>query len=247
MLSLIFKNSEFGELDVFVENDKIYFPANKCASILGYAVPKDAISRHCKGALKYRIPTNGGIQDVKYIPEGDLYRLIIASKMPKAEKFEKWIFDKVLPTIRKTGGYVNNDEMFINTYLPYADDNTKNLFRLQLGVINQLNHKIETDKPKVEFAEQVSDTQDLIDIGAYAKLLKKKGVKIGRNTLFGWLRNNGYLRSNNEPYQQYINQGYFKTKEYTYIVESEPKVGIKTYITGKGQQYLFNKLSAFGM
>ena len=110
-----------------------------------------------------------------------------------------------------------------------------------------LNRKIEQDKPLVAFAEQISDTTDLIDIGAYAKLLKKKHVKIGRNTLFEWLRNNGYLRANNEPYQQYINQGYFKTKEYTYIVEGEPKIGIKTYVTGKGQQYLYNKLSALGM
>lgn len=110
-----------------------------------------------------------------------------------------------------------------------------------------LAEKIEQDKPKVQFAEQISDTTGLIDIGTYAKLLKKKGVKIGRNILFEWLRNNGYLRSNNEPYQQFINQGYFKTKEYTYIVEGEPKIGIKTYITGKGQHYLYNKLSAHGM
>lgn len=110
-----------------------------------------------------------------------------------------------------------------------------------------LAERIEQDKPKVQFAEQVSDTTDLIDIGAYSKLLKKNGVKIGRNTLFEWLRNNGYLRPNNEPYQQYINQGYFKTKEYTYIVEGSPKIGIKTYVTGKGQHYLYNKLSTLGI
>lgn len=243
MENLIFKNSEFGELDLLVENDKIFFPATQCAKILGYSSPKDAIARHCKGAMKRRLPTASGEQDIKFISEGDLYRLIIKSKLPNSDKFERWVFDEVLPTIRKTGGYVNNDEMFINTYLPYADDNTKNLFRLQLNTIRQLNSKIETDKPLVEFAAQVSDTTDLIDIGALSKLLRKKGLNIGRNKLFEWLRDSKYLRPNNEPYQRYINEGYFKTKETTYYIGNKPKITIKTFVTGKGQQYLFDKLS----
>ena len=247
MHNLVFKNSEFGELNIVLIDGKEYFPATQCAVILGHENPTRAIRKYCKGVTELVSPTNGGKQKVNYISEGDLYRLIVSSHLPKAEAFESWIFDEVLPTIRKTGGYVANEDLFINTYLPYADENTKNLFRLQLNIINQLNHKIETDKPLVAFAEQISDTTDLIDIGAYAKLLKRKCVKIGRNTLFEWLRNNGYLRSNNEPYQQYINQGYFKTKEYTYIVDGEPKIGIKTYVTGKGQQYLYNKLSALGL
>lgn len=73
----VFSDSEFGELGIIVINGKEYFPASQCATILGYASPKDAITRHCKGAIKRRLPTNGGEQDVKYIPEGDLYRLIV--------------------------------------------------------------------------------------------------------------------------------------------------------------------------
>lgn len=246
----IFENVEFGQIRTVEENGKVLFCGFDVAKALGYAKPRDAISHHCRCAVKQGIPhpqnPNKTIE-MTFISEGDLYRLISHSHLPKAELFESWIFDEVLPTIRKTGGYVANEDLFINTYLPYADENTKNLFRLQLNTINQLNHKIETDKPLVAFAEQISDTTSLIDIGAYAKLLKKKGVKIGRNILFEWLRNNGYLRPNNEPYQQYINQGYFKTREYTYIVEGEPKIGIKTYVTGKGQHYLYNKLSALGM
>lgn len=244
MENLNFNNSEFGALNLIMENDKVYFPATQCAKILGYSSPKDAISRHCKGAMKRRLPTSSGEQDIKLISEGDLYRLIIKSKLPSAEKFERWIFDSVLPTIRKTGGYVSNDELFINTYLPYADENTKNLFRLQLNTIIQLNRKIEQDKPSVDFASQVSDTTDLIDIGTLSKLLHKQGLNIGRNKLFEWLRDNKFLRPNNEPYQRYINEGCFKTREITYYMGDKSKITTKTFVTGKGQQYLFDKLSS---
>ncbi len=165
------------------------------------------------------------------------------SDKPEAKPFRKWVTSEVLPTIRKTGGYVANDDLFINTYLPYADEPTRNLFRLQLDTIRQLNNKIETDKPLVDFATQVSDTTDIIDVGALSKLFKKQGLNIGRNKLFQWLRNNKYLRPNNEPYQRYINDGYFKTKEFTYLVGNKPKIVIKTFVTGKGQQHIFNKLS----
>lgn len=105
----VFKSTEFGELGVMLIDGKEYFPATQCAKILGYAYPKDAITRHCKGAIKHRLPTAGGEQDVKFIPEGDLYRLIISSKLPAAEKFESWVFDEVLPSIRKTGAYGQPD------------------------------------------------------------------------------------------------------------------------------------------
>lgn len=243
MQDLIFENSEFGELSVVLIDSKEYFPATYCAKVLGHENPARAIRKYCKGVTEMVTPTKGGSQNVKYIPEGDLYRLIVHSRLSSAERFERWVFDEVLPTIHKTGGYVNNDELFINTYLPYADENTKNLFRLQLNTITQLNNKIEQDKPLVDFAEQVSSTTDLIDIGALSKLLRKQGLNIGRNKLFEWLRDNKFLRPNNEPYQQYISQGYFKTKESTYFVGSKPKITIKTFVTGKGQQYIFDKLS----
>ncbi len=101
----VFQNSEFGELGVLEVNGKPYFPATACAKVLGYSNTKDAIIRHCKGVVKHDLPTNGGIQTMNFIPEGDLYRLITHSKLPAAERFEKWVFDEVLPSIRQTGGY----------------------------------------------------------------------------------------------------------------------------------------------
>lgn len=105
----VFSNTEFGELGVMVIDGKEYFPATQCAKLLGYANAKDAVIRHCKGVVKHDLPTNGGKQEVNYIPEGDLYRLIVSSKLPSAEKFERWVFDEVLPSIRKTGGYGDID------------------------------------------------------------------------------------------------------------------------------------------
>lgn len=105
----VFQNSEFGELRVLEQDGKPYFPATACAKVLGYKRPADAITAHCKGSVKYRVPTNGGNQELKFIPEGDLYRLIVHSKLPAAERFEKWVFDEVLPSIRRTGSYGQPD------------------------------------------------------------------------------------------------------------------------------------------
>ena len=104
----VFQNSEFGELGVLEVNGKPYFSATACAKMLGYANPRDAIGRHCNadGVVKHDvIDSMGRTQRAKFITEGNLYRLITHSKLPAAEQFEKWVFDEVLPTIRRTGGY----------------------------------------------------------------------------------------------------------------------------------------------
>lgn len=100
-----FENDQFGNIRTIEENGKIYFCGNDVAKALGYSNPRDALCKHCKGVAKRDIPTSSGIQLMSFIPEGDLYRLITRSKLPTAEKFEEWIFDDVLPTIRLTGKY----------------------------------------------------------------------------------------------------------------------------------------------
>lgn len=112
----VFQNSEFGELGVLTINGKPYFPASACARMLGYSNPRDAIKRHCKeeGVVKHdgvSFTTNQHgvrseqIVQTNFVTEGNLYRLITHSKLPGAERFERWVFDEVLPSIRKTGGY----------------------------------------------------------------------------------------------------------------------------------------------
>ena len=125
----VFQNSEFGELSVLTIDGKEYFPASQCANILGYSNPYDAIKKHCKedGVVKregvsyttnqYGV-TSRQTTEIKYISESNLYRLIIRSKLPAAEKFERWVFDEVLPELRKTGSYgnsVNLEEVIAKT------------------------------------------------------------------------------------------------------------------------------------
>ncbi len=103
-----FSSKEFGNVRIMEEGSKYLFCAQDVAKSLGYTNFRDAIRRHCKGVVKRDSLTKGGIQSLSYIPEGDVYRLIVHSKLPSAERFEKWVFDEVLPTIRKHGAYMTD-------------------------------------------------------------------------------------------------------------------------------------------
>ena len=227
------------------ENGKILFCGSDVAKALGYRRPKDAINAHCKGAVKRRLLTNGGAQEMKMISEGDVYRLISHSRPPYAEKFEGWIFDDVLPTIRRTGGYVSNEEMFIENYLPFLDEPYCDLFRLQMTAIEKLNERIRNDKSLVDFALHVADSEDLIDMNAMAKLAADKNFNIGRTILFRWLKEMGVLMSNNLPYQRYIDRRYFVVKESVFEVEGMKKTYRQTFVTGKGQLFIIGLLRKY--
>lgn len=240
-----FVNEEFGSVRTIEENGKILFCGSDVAKALGYRRPKDAITAHCKGAVKRRLLTNGGAQEMKMISEGDVYRLISHSRLPSAEKFESWIFDDVLPTIRRTGGYVSNEEMFIENYLPFLDEPYKNLFRLQMTFISKLNERIRNDKPLVDFALHVADSEDLIDMNAMAKLARAENIPVGRNKLYSWLKRTGVLMSNNLPYQRYIDRRYFVVKESVFEVEGMKKTYRQTFVTGKGQLFVIDLLKKY--
>ncbi len=240
----IFKNNEFGEIRTINEDGRILFCAFDIAKNLGYIKPRNAISKYCRYALKRGVPhpqNQDKTIEMTFIPEGDIYRLISHSHLPSADRFESWIFDEVLPTIRKTGSYsilTKPDSYMIDDPIERAKRWIEEYEEKKALVT-----KIEEQKPLVDFATQVSDTTGLVDVGAFAKMCRKKGLDIGRNKLFTWLREKKYLRDNNEPYQSYINSGYFVVKEYTYLKNGEPQIGQKTYLTGKGQQYIYNKLA----
>lgn len=238
----IFKNDEFGDLRTVIINDKPYFCANDIAKSLGYKRPADAVSSHCKGSVKHRYLTDGGEQEMKFIPEGDVYRLIMKSKLPSAQKFESWVMDEVLPSIRKHGAYMT--EQTLEKALTSPD------FLIQLATqLKEEKEKrklaeqqVEEQKPLVTFANKVADTTSLIDMNQMAKLLKDEHILIGRNRLFEILRNREILRNNNEPYQKYIESGYFKVKEGTYDTPYGSKTYCKTFVTGKGQIWITEKL-----
>ena len=116
----VFENKEFGKVRTIEENGKVMFVASDVAKALGYSRPADAITAHCKGAVKHRLPTNGGMQDLKVITESDMYYLVANSKLPAAEKFKSWIFDKIstmnkVITIANIRGYISvNGTVMLN-------------------------------------------------------------------------------------------------------------------------------------
>ena len=193
-----------------------------------------------------QITTPGGTQETWVINESGLYSVILRSDKPEARPFRKWVTSEVLPTIRKTGGYVGDDDAFIRTYLPNADAATQDMFRTTLQTVRQLNAKIEQDKPKVLFADAVATAKSSILVGELAKLINQNGVKIGQNRLFAWLRENGYLirragSDYNMPTQRSMEMGLFEIKE-TAIPHADGHVTTSKTpkVTGKGQQYFIN-------
>ncbi len=241
----IFESEEFGKIRTVIINDEPWFIGKDAAKILGYAKPRNAIAAHVDYEDKKDALIQGdlgGTQKMTVINESGIYSLIMSSKLPKAKEFKRWVTTQILPTIRKTGGYVVNVDMFIENYLPFLDEPYQGLFRLQMMAINQLNERIRRDQPLVEFANQVSDTTNLIDMNAMAKLTAEENIPIGRNRLFKWLRKKGILMSNNLPYQKYIENGYFSVKETVFETQNMIKTHQQTLVTGKGQRYVIGRL-----
>lgn len=244
-----FTNKEFGTVRTIVKDGEPWFVGKDVAEILGYKETAKAIRTHIcaedKGVSV--LDTPGGQQKITLINESGLYSLILGSKLPKAKTFKRWVTSEVLPTIRKTGGYVANDEMFINTYLPNADAQTRELFRLNLSTIRQLNNKIEQDKPLVDFASHIQTSEDYISMNDMAKLATKNGIKIGRTRLFNFLREKKVLGCKdghkNMPYQRYIDtQPWFQLKESSYIQNGEVRIGLTPMVTPKGQSGIIRML-----
>ena len=241
----IFNNPDFGEVRTIEENGAVLFCGSDVARALGYNRPADAVTAHCKGSVIRRLPTAGGTQDVKFIPESDLYRLVFSSKLPSAEKFTDWVTSEVLPTIRRHGMYATPDT--VEKMLADPDTTIKLLetIKQERAARLALEAQAEADKPKVLFADAVSASHTSILVGDLAKLLRQNGVEIGQNRLFSFLREKGYLCSQGERYnlptQRSMDRGWFQVKETT-INQPNGSVRITrtVKVTGKGQQYFIN-------
>lgn len=237
----VFMSEIFGELDIIQENNKVFFRATNIAAALGYSNPRDAVRRHCKAkgitGIVERDSRNIPHRTV-YIDEGNVYRLICGSKLANAEQFESWVFDEVVPTIRQTGGYVNDAKTFVANYLPNADDKTKELVLNMLEAVHHQDKVIGVQKPSVDFARAVGRSKTALSLDLFAKALQDEHVNIGRNRLFKWLRDNKYLDGKNCPYQKYIQQGWFQVQESVYYTGPYSHIHCKCLVTPKGQEKL---------
>lgn len=203
-------------------NNEPWWVAKDVCDILGYTNSRKAVSDHCKGVTNsYPLQTAGGMQELSIINEPDLYRLIVKSTLPSAAKFEQWVFEKVLPSIRKTGQYsIESDPQ---KFLAQA---------VQLA-----NKLLEEQKPLVEFAESVRDSKCGILIRNLAKNLSPA---TGEKRLYEWLRQNRIIMPDKtEPYQPFIDKGYFEMKEHIYEDKEGGKhITFTPLVTGKGQIYI---------
>ena len=238
----VFESADFGALRATKdEGGNPLFCAKDVATALGYKRPSDAIQQHCRGAAIHRpLPTAGGVQQARFITEGDMYRLIVSSKLESAVRFEKWVFDDVLPSIRRDGGYMvaredESDEQVMARALLIA----------QKAITAKDKHIAELE-PKARFADAVAASDGTCLVGELAKMLRQNGVDVGQNRLFAKLRDDGFLgkvgQNRNVPTQRAMEMGLFRIKE-TAVTHSDGHVTITRTpkVTGKGQTYFMQR------
>lgn len=181
-----------------------------------------------------------------YIPESLFYMLGFKAENERAIKYQQWLAIEVLPSIRKHGAYMTNEVIERTLTDPDYLIQLATALKEERQARKLAEEKIEKQKPLVDFANQVSDTTDLIDMKTMAKLLKDNNINIGRNRLFEFLRIKKILMKDNQPYQQYVDAGYFKVIEHTYTdFLGQTKTNRQTLVTGKGQLYITKKVKEF--
>ena len=243
----LFNNPRFGDVRTLTEDGNTLFCGSDVARALGYTNARDALARHCRGVVKRDTTDSlGRTQETNFIPEGDLYRLITHSKLPDAEKFERWVFDEILPSIRRNGMYATPEKLAEMLLNPDAMIQTLQALKAEQEKRRALEAQAEADKPKVLFSDAVSTSSSSILVGDLAKLLRQNGVPIGQNRLFDRLRSEGFLMRNGEsrnlPTQRAMEQGLFEVKETTIAnPDGSIRVTKTTKVTGKGQVYFVNR------
>lgn len=245
----IFESTEFGEVRTVELDGKPYFAGTDVARALGYAIPSKAVNTHCKGVSKMEAPTTGGVQSLLFIPEGDVYRLIVSSKLPSAERFERWVFDEVLPTIRRHGLYAIDDiiadpDLGIRALLALKAEREA---RKALEVDNKIkDQQIAELKPKASYYDLILQCPSLLsvteiakDYGLSAKALNKMlhdlGVQFNQSGVW-------FL------YSKYQSFGYTQTKTQNYN-RPDGTQGARThmYWTQKGRLFLYDLLKRRGV
>ena len=247
----IFKNSGFELRGGLINNEPFFVLADVCKA-LNLTNPTEVAKTLSEGTLSsIEVAINNRQVRVNAVSESGLYKVIFQSRKEEALQFQEWVTSEVLPSIRKNGMYattptlenmINNPDFAISLLTKLKEE--QELRRIEKEKNQELILQIETEKPLTDFGRAISNTTASINVGSFAKLIENKlNIKFGRNKCFNWLREKGYITLKNEPKQQYINQGIFKTGEHLRTNGSYQKIDITTLITGKGQEYLFDKIS----
>lgn len=161
----IFKNEEFGSVRIIEEDGKYLFCASDVAKALGYSNVHSALQRHCNGVVKRdTVTSTRGVQTLTYIPEGDVYRLIVHSKLPSAERFERWVFDEVLPSLRANGIYITDPLL-----QQFARD--PDFAHAVVDALYEQSERVNELAPKAYYFDAFVDPGDAVPIRIAAKQL----------------------------------------------------------------------------
>ncbi|WP_195269377.1 phage antirepressor KilAC domain-containing protein [Eubacterium sp. 1001713B170207_170306_E7] len=244
-----FVNDEFGRIRVIDEKGHVVVNGADAARALGYARPSEAVRRHCRHAEK-RFAAHPQSPDKQmemlFIPEGDLYRLVVSSKLPAARRFEAWIYDEVLPAVRMSGAEKLHEDRLADALV----SQTQNLVKLQEALAAQ------NDLARFARGIQMSETnismKKLTTLVQNIRLENGRKINTGQKRLMSWMRRNGYLcyskRENNIPTQRAMDLGLFEVRES--IFEPEPGVVFldhTTCVTPKGQAYFIRLFMEKGL
>jgi anti-repressor protein len=230
-----------------IQDGEPWFVANDVCEILDFANPSETLKRLDEDEVNSTevIDTLGRKQNTNVVNEAGLYSLVLGSRKPEAKQFKRWVTHEVLPAIRKHGAYMTPEALEKVLLNPDTIIQLAQTLKSEQEKSRQLAATIETNKPKVIFAESVEASKTSILIGDLAKLIKQNGHDTGQKRLFEWLRDNGYLiksgQSKNMPTQKAMSMSLFEVKESTVNnPDGSIRVTKTTKVTGKGQIYFIN-------
>ena len=229
----IFKNSDFGEIRTLEENGAVLFCGSDVAKALGYARPNDAVTQHCRATVKRRTPISGKMQDINFIPESDLYRLVFSSKLPTAEKFTDWVTAEVLPSIRRNGGYIAGQEsMTPEELMAKALTVAQRTLAEREARISQLSTQAAIMAPKADYFDELVERNTLTNFRETAKQLE-----VGPKAFITFLLERKYIYRDKRvkllPYAD-KNDGLFEVKEC--FNDKTQWSGTQTLVTPKGRE-----------
>ena len=240
----VFNNEEFGEIRTMTIEGEPWFVAADVCRALDLSNPTIATNRLDEDErAKFNLGRQG---DGTIINESGLYSLVLGSRKPEAKAFKRWITHDIIPTIRKTGGYVNDTAQFVESYFGQLEPSQKHALTMMFEESKRMSAQLKEQAPKVLFANAVETAHNSILIGDLAKIIRQNGVDIGQKRLFEWLRQNGYLikdgQSKNMPTQKAMEMSLFEVKESTINnPDGSVRVTRTTKVTGKGQTYFVKK------
>lgn len=246
----LFKDEMFGEIRMVMVNNNPHAIATDVAKALGYKNPSKGVYDHCRSITKCYIPHPQNVEKqilVNAIPQGDIIRLIMGSKLPSAERFENWIINEVIPSVMKHGFYATTDT--VENFLSNPDaaiklfENYKKEREEKLALLKEKSE----NQYKVVAYEDFINSNDTYSFSATAKMLRiprtaESKNLVGKNTLLAWMRRDGILMTSGEernmPYQSYVNRGWF---EINAIDNEDTSRRIAVRVTPKGVEGIYKK------